>query len=129
MVEAERRRATVEAIATLPKKCSRVMTLTILFGYSASEVAEAIGVSRGAVEKQRARGWRRLRERFNPDSGKPDRVSILGDGGGEGTSYSMKCRIDVGPRSFPQRISHQGGEGCCVSLLLQASPSSWHYFP
>ncbi len=81
-IRGEADRAVRMAIAALPTRCRRVMTLTVLHGLTASEVAEECGSSIGGVEKQRTRGWRLIRSWFEARGGAEVWVSTLGDGGG-----------------------------------------------
>ncbi|WP_405283532.1 RNA polymerase sigma factor [Gaopeijia maritima] len=78
---AERRLVVSEALRSLPPRCRRVMTLTILRGYSAAEIATECHIGVGAVEKQRSRGWERLREWFDARGAPSVWLSTLGDGG------------------------------------------------
>lgn len=51
-----------EAVATLPPKCRQVYLLRKVQGLSHQEIAEHMGISRAAVEKQLVRGMSRCRE-------------------------------------------------------------------
>jgi RNA polymerase sigma-70 factor, ECF subfamily len=55
------------AIAELPPRCRQVLALVVFEGLTNTEIAERLGISVGAVEKQRARARRILRERLPPN--------------------------------------------------------------
>lgn len=67
----------------LPPRCTAVMKLR-LEGASNPDIAEVLGISVSAVEKQAARGRRLLRARLN---GRERDVSSLLDGGGRGLEH------------------------------------------
>lgn len=51
-----------EAIATLPSKCRQIYLLRKVQGLSHQEIADHLGMSRAAVEKQLVRGMSRCRD-------------------------------------------------------------------
>lgn len=65
----ERRAAVQQAIATLPPRCRAVMELVVQRDWPSSRIAIELGVSRKAVEKQRAHGQSRLRQWFGERGG------------------------------------------------------------
>lgn len=75
---AERRREAARLVASLPPRCGLVCALVFLEGFSHREVAQQLGISMNAVEKQVARGRAWLRHVARGGSG----VSIFLDGGG-----------------------------------------------
>lgn len=59
---AERRALLRRLVGALPRRCQLVCSLVWMLGLSHQEVAERLGVSVGAVEKQIARGRRHIRD-------------------------------------------------------------------
>lgn len=81
-----------EAIAALPPQCRSVMTLTVIGGLTAQEVAEECGSNTKAVRKQRTRGWRLLRSWFDAHGGADVWLSTIEDGGGVGLLAALLNR-------------------------------------
>ena len=81
-----------EAIASLPTKCRQVYLLRKVQGLSHQEIADHLGISRAAVEKQLVRGMSRCREylersaagQARPNHGEPGNIVSLSKGQGHG---------------------------------------------
>lgn len=88
----ERRRQVARLVASLPPQCGLVCALVFLEGLSHREVAQQLGISIKAVEKQVARGVGRLRDvaRAAEDSD----MSAFLDGGG----HLIVCLQGIGAR-------------------------------
>jgi RNA polymerase sigma-70 factor (ECF subfamily) len=81
----ELRRVLETQIRRLPKRCAKVAKLVMLGGLSHAEVAERLGVTVPAVQKQTARGREHLRRYLRRDeNGDLRLVSTFVDGGGLG---------------------------------------------
>jgi RNA polymerase sigma-70 factor (ECF subfamily) len=81
LLRSERRDLALRIVGLLPPRCRLVCALVYLEGHTHAEVAERLGISPRAVEKQVARGRQRLRKLA--ESGGID-VSTFLDGGGVG---------------------------------------------
>jgi RNA polymerase sigma-70 factor (ECF subfamily) len=78
----ELRRVLETQIRRLPKRCAKVANLVMLGGLSHAEVAERLGVTEPAVQKQTARGREHLRRYLRRDeNGDLRLVSTFEDGG------------------------------------------------
>jgi len=74
----------------LPERCALVMTLSLVEGLTHREIADRLGISRGAVEKQVARGRTYLRRLMTIDAeGNLIWLSSIEDGGGVGTLIGL----------------------------------------
>jgi RNA polymerase sigma-70 factor (ECF subfamily) len=62
LLRSEQRDLALRIVGLLPPRCGLVCALVYLEGHSHGEVAERLGISPRAVEKQVARGRRHLRE-------------------------------------------------------------------
>lgn len=78
LIRSERRDVCLQVIGMLPPRCRLVCDLVFLEGMTHREVADELGISLGAVEKQVARGRRRIRDLEDGGYG----LSTFGDGGG-----------------------------------------------
>jgi RNA polymerase sigma-70 factor (ECF subfamily) len=87
LLQAERRKLAADLIGRLPRRCQEVCALVFLTGMGHREVAERLGITEKAVEKQVARGRRILRKVVGFEEW--PRVSTFGDGGGEGFFASI----------------------------------------
>ncbi|MGN0021814.1 MAG: RNA polymerase sigma factor [Sphingobacterium hotanense] len=56
-----------ENIESLPEQCKKVMQMLVFDGLEAQEVADQLGISRGTVYSQKARGIALLKERLSFD--------------------------------------------------------------
>ncbi|MCG6988825.1 MAG: sigma-70 family RNA polymerase sigma factor [Gemmatimonadetes bacterium] len=65
VLRAERQAQVRHLLGDLPPRCSLMCALTWVEGLSHQEVADRLGVSVGAVEKQLARGRYHLREKIS----------------------------------------------------------------
>lgn len=81
-------------LAPLPPRCHLVCALVILEGLSHREVAERIGVTVSAVEKQIARGRRLLQGSATTREG---RLSTFGDGGDNTVVVSLRALVHAQP--------------------------------
>jgi RNA polymerase sigma-70 factor (ECF subfamily) len=89
VLRAESRRLFERAVASLSSRCRHVCRLFFFDELERREIAERLGVTIKAVEKQLARGRKHLREMF--DSGDLP-VSFSEDGGGRGFLASVRVR-------------------------------------
>ena len=87
LLQADRGKLAADLIGRLPRRCQEVCALVFLTGMGHGEVAERLGITEKAVEKQVARGRRILRKVVG--SQEWPRVSTFGDGGGEGLFASI----------------------------------------
>ena len=96
LMRSERRDVCFRIIGLLPPRCRLVCALVYLEGMTHREVADELGISIGAVEKQVARGRRRIREIAEEgDYG----LSTFWDGGGERIRASVDVEATVTYRS------------------------------
>lgn len=79
LLRSERRDLALQLISYLPPRCRLVCTLVFVDGLTHREVSESLGITIGAVEKQVARGRRRIREMME---GERLSMSTFLDGGG-----------------------------------------------
>lgn len=78
LIRSEHRDLCLQVMGLLPPRCHLVCALVFLEGMSHREVADELGISIGAVEKQVARARRRIREMAE---GSEYPLSTLWDGG------------------------------------------------
>lgn len=57
-----------EVVAELPARCQRVFVMRKVYGFSQKEIAGALGISVGTVEKHIAKGLLRCKEQLRKDS-------------------------------------------------------------
>lgn len=79
LLRSERRDLALKLIDYLPSRCRLVCTLVFVDGLTHREVSEKLGITIGAVEKQVARGRRRIREMMEAQGWT---LSTFVDGGG-----------------------------------------------
>lgn len=65
LVDLDRRRAVLDAMATLPQRQREVIALRHYAELSEAEIADTLGISRGAVKSHASRGSAALRERLS----------------------------------------------------------------
>lgn len=65
-IAAERRRAVLDALGALPERQREVLVLRHYLDLSEADIAEALGISRGAVKTHASRGSARLRDLLAP---------------------------------------------------------------
>lgn len=63
----ERRRRVLDALAALPRRQREVLALRHYAGLSEAEIADALGISRGAVKSHASRGAAALRDTLGTD--------------------------------------------------------------
>jgi RNA polymerase sigma-70 factor (sigma-E family) len=61
-LDRERRRAVLDAMQSLPRRQREVLALRYYLDYSEREIADALGISQGAVKSHASRGAAALRE-------------------------------------------------------------------
>ena len=62
LLETSRREAVMEALASLPRRQREVLALRYYVDLSEADIAETLGISRGAVKSHASRGAASLRE-------------------------------------------------------------------
>jgi RNA polymerase sigma-70 factor (ECF subfamily) len=88
----EARAITMSLISRLTRRCALVMTMTIVEGFSQSQVAARLGIGEKAVQKQVARGTRRLRDMRDRAEARA-LLSYFVDGGARDPSRSFTSRV------------------------------------
>lgn len=78
LLRSERRDLVLRLIGYLPPRCGLVSALVFVDGLTHREVSERLGITVGAVEKQVARGRRRIRQLIEAEG---SMVSTFVDGG------------------------------------------------